>query len=365
MVKLGAAVTALWQTRLTGVASRFTHGAEAVFRFFSQATNFLLLQRALALLLCIWIALSVWTALWSFFPEAPPLPAAGVINPVSSSSEGRSRAAVDIDALVAAQLFGQPGALVSPETLAAAIGQTPAMSEAEASVALAGIEDGAPDTRLPLLLRGVLAASEAGLGQAVIEHRNLQDLYQVGDEIPVSGEVVLAKVLSNLIVLDNGGRYEVLRLFEDGGLAASVSSSNSPAPLSAPRGGAVETDSPSRTVSAPGEASGIATEYRARLYRDPQSLAEVVRVVAVREGSELRGYRISPGSSAKEFSALGFETDDLVTAVNGMSLADPANTVRLYQAMRSANEASFELQRKGESVTLNVSLGESAGEGGL
>jgi general secretion pathway protein C len=46
------------------------------------------------------------------------------------------------------------------------------MSEAEAAEALAGIEDGAPDTRLPLRLRGVVAATEAGLGQAIIEHRS-------------------------------------------------------------------------------------------------------------------------------------------------------------------------------------------------
>ncbi|MFT4871991.1 MAG: general secretion pathway protein C [Congregibacter sp.] len=358
-------MTALWQTRLASFASQLTNRAATAFRYFSQPTNLLLLQRVLALLLCVWLGLSVWTALWSFFPEAPPLPAAIVINPVSSDTATRARAAVDIDALVAAQLFGQPGAVVSPETLAAATGRVPAMSEADASVALAGIEDGAPDTRLPLLLRGVLAASEAGLGHAVIEHRKLQDLYQVGDELPVNGDVVLAKVLSNLIVLDNGGRYEVLRLFENSGLTASISLPPSSTSSRFTPSEASETDSPSRNVSAAGDVSEIAADYRERLYRDPRSLAEVVRVVAVREGSQLQGYRISPGSAANEFSALGFESGDLVTAVNGMSLADPANTVRLYQAMRSASDASFELQRKGESVTLNVSLGASAKEGDL
>ncbi|WOJ94917.1 type II secretion system protein GspC [Congregibacter variabilis] len=340
---------------MTSFASRFNHGAATVFRFFSQPTNFLFLQRGLALLLCSWIALSLWTALWSFFPEAPPLPAAAVINPVSSSTASRARAAVDIDSLVAAQLFGRPGAVVAPEALEAATGRTPAMSEAEASVALAGIEDGAPETGLPLLLRGVLAASEAGLGQAVIEHRNLQDLYQVGDELPVSGDVVLAKVLPNLIVLDNGGRYEVLRLFEDSELVAPVRSGALP----------VGSRDAARSVSASGDASALAAEYRDRLYRNPQSLAEVVRVAAVREGSELQGYRISPGRAAEEFSALGFESGDVVTAVNGLTLKDPANTVKLYQAMRSASEASFELQRKGETVTLNVSLGATVDESGL
>lgn len=356
-------MTALWQTRLASVASQISSGLSAAFRYFSQPTQFLFVQRVCAAVLCVWIGLSLWTGLWSFFPEAPPLPQAAVINPISTDTATSAPAAVDIDSLVGAQLFGQPGDSVSAETLAAAAGRTPAMNEAEASVALAGIEDGAPETRLPLLLRGVLAASQAGLGQAVIEHRKLQELYQVGDELPVSGEVVLAKVLSDRVVLDNGGRYEVLRLFEDGGLASLVTAAESPAVLNSSPEGGVDRASSSRTLSAGEDASVIAAAYRERLYRDPQSLAEVVQVVAVREGSQLQGYRISPGKAAREFSALGFESGDLVTAVNGMSLADPANTVKLYQAMRSAQEASFELLRKGESVTLNVSLGESAGEG--
>jgi general secretion pathway protein C len=51
-----------------------------------------------------------------------------------------------------------------------------------------------------------------------------------------------------------------------------------------------------------------------------------------------------------------------VVAVNGMPLSDPANTMRLYQAMRSASEASFELLRDGEAVAVSVSLGAAAGE---
>jgi general secretion pathway protein C len=211
----------------------------------------------------------------------------------------------------------------------------------------------------------VLAASEAGLGQAVIEHQNAQDLYQVGDELPVSGEVILAKVLSNLIVLDNGGRYEVLRLFEKGKLVMPLAQASAQRFTLAPAGpdsaGPVQA---SRSVAAPAAAADLAADYRERLYRDPQSLAEVVRVEAVREGTQLQGYRIRPGKAAQEFSALGFESGDLVTDVNGMSLTDPANTVRLYQAMRSASEASFELQRKGESVTLNVNLTAAAVEDG-
>jgi general secretion pathway protein C len=44
--------------------------------------------------------------------------------------------------------------------------------------------------------------------------------------------------------------------------------------------------------------------------------------------------------------------------VNGIELNDPANTIRLYQTMRAASEAVFELQRDDQPVTVSVNLGE-------
>lgn len=355
-----------------------SNGGLAAFEYLGRPAVLPVLRKALAVVLLLWIVVSLWQGLWSFYPEVSPLPDVEVLNPASEGAVRGAGSEVDIDALVAARMFGEPGASISEEQLAAASGRASVMSESEAARALAGIEDGAPDTRLPLLLRGVVASSNAGLGQAVIEHSSEQDLYQVGDELPVGGEVVLAKVLPERVVLDNGGRYEVLRLFEESTLRRQV-----PAAAAAVRSGSLRPvasrvsrldenaadngprDDPPSEATAEGaeesaeESAEIAAAYRDRLYRNPESLADVVRVSAVREGGALLGYRISPGRAGSEFTALGFETGDIVTGVNGLSLKDPSNTVRLYQTMRSAREANFELERGGESVTLNVSIGGS------
>ena len=97
------------------------------------------------------------------------------------------------------------------------------------------------------------------------------------------------------------------------------------------------------------------------MYEDPESLADVVLVSAVRDGSTLRGYRVMPGKAADEFRALGFGAGDVVTAVNGLSLSEPANTMRLYQAMRTAEQAVFEVERGGSPLTLNVDIAQAAG----
>lgn len=342
-----SAVKGLWQARLRPLLSTLADGlARPGVAPFARAL--------LTLLLVLWLSVSVWQSLWSFYPEAPALAETVVINPPSSPGVASSGPAVDIEALVAANLFGQPGQVLSEAELAAASGRAPTMSEEEAAVALAGIEDGAPQTGLALLLRGVVASSEAGLGQAVIEHQGQQDLYRVGDELPVGAEVVLAKVLPGLVVLDNGGRYEVLRLFEESALAprvfanSAVSSRAASAAKNRAAGGGVAV---SRA-----EQAALAARYRAQLYDNPESLTDVAQVAPVRDGAALRGYRLMPGRASREFAALGLRPGDVVTQINGLSLSEPSNTVRLYQDMREATRATFTLERDGGTVTLDIDL---------
>lgn len=346
-------MTAVGQTRLATAASQGVQAVSTSFHYLSKPNVFSLVRTLALGLLLLWILSSVFVAISSFLPETAALPALDVVNPPTSQSEAISTVA-DIDSIVAADLFGAPGAIIEPEQ---PTGRSPAMSESEAAVALAGIENGAPETRLPLVLRGVVASTEAGLGQAIIENKKRQDLYQVGDELPLSGEVELAKVLPDRVVLDNGGRYEILRLFEDTELSdlgrqLANASTAQRAAVDRPTNSV-----PTRVEEAGEDAAELAATYRERLYQDPESLAEVVRIAPVRDGGDLQGYRLSPGRATAEFSALGFKSGDIVTAVNGLSLNNPSNTVRLYQDMRSATQADFELLRGEEVITLSVSIG--------
>ena len=107
----------------------------------------------------------------------------------------------------------------------------------------------------------------------------------------------------------------------------------------------------------------LAQSFRDKLYENPQSLSAVLTVTAVRENNALQGYRVSPGKNSEQFSQLGFKAGDVITGVNGISLDNPANTMRLYQVMRTADEAVFDLQRDGESHSFSVSLNEAADGG--
>ena len=198
-----------------------------------------------------------------------------------------------------------------------------------------------------------MASTADGLGSAMIEARKKQELYSVGDDLPANGKVTLAKIMPKQVVIDNNGTYELITLFDDNGIvgivqsAASASMSDSaerrPSPVAA-------------TSATQAERQQLAANYREQLYSNPQSLAGLVSISAVQSDGGLKGYRIAPGRDAAQFTALGFKSGDIVTAVNGYALSDPTNTVRLYQLMRDATDASFEVERDGSPVSISVSL---------
>ncbi|TXS95162.1 type II secretion system protein GspC [Parahaliea aestuarii] len=303
------------------------------------------LRWLLLLILLVWAAAALAQLIWALWPPAPAgaMPER-VINPVSAAPSASTTVSVNREALVTRQLFGAPVVDAQELPLTQAAGSS--ASERE------GIEKGARETRLELTLRGAVASSDDGLGHAIIEYRGQQAVYAVDDELPVAGNVKLAKVMPSQVVLDNNGTYELLTLFEKSEFDSQLAGlPAAPAPTAEPR-----------RVEAGAEAGELASGYRAQLYQNPESLASLVRISAVREGGQLQGYRITPGKEAAQFTQLGFKSGDLVTAVNGIALDNPANTMQLYQAMRTAEEVVFELQRDGQPLTVSVTLGAAEGE---
>lgn len=331
-----------WLSKSSAVSGRFSRSLAGRLRDLNTPRNTRYLRFGLGFLLAIWAVFSLARVIWATLPfgdvegQAQISARVEVINPLGANAAMTPQVAVDIEKMQNWGLFGEVG---SAQPVVVVQQQTPRD----------GIEEDAQETRLQLVLRGVVASTEGGQGLAIIEHKRKQAVYAIEDKLPISGNVVLAKVLPRQVVLDNAGTYELLTLFEDSELA-SQEVQRQPAVKLPP----VQAH---KVVST--QAGALAQNYRQRLYENPQSLADVVSVSAVREGGKLLGYRISPGKDKTQFSELGFKAGDLVTRVNGVALNDPANTVRLYQTMRTATEAVFDLQRNEQPLSISVSLSSS------
>jgi general secretion pathway protein C len=337
-------VPAQWLSNSSAMSGRAGTLLSGVLHAMTQPANARRLRQVFLCLLAVWGMLALTRLLWAFLPAAEPAATAPpkVLNPASTGHARAVATPVDIDRMVAWHLFGEAGApapvAAAPEAVA------PANSRA-------GIEEGAKQTRLQLKLRGIVASTEDGLGHAIIEYQNQQAVYAVEDKLPVPGQVKLAKVMPQQVVLDNGGTYELLALFEESSLGTAAS-----AKVSAP--------APSAQIDKRGdaEATRLAQGYRERLYQNPQSLADVINISVVREGDAMLGYRVTPGKDQEQFTKLGFKAGDLVTSINGVSLDNPANTMVLYNTMRDAGEAVIELQRDNQPLTLSVNFDSGATE---
>lgn len=322
--------------------------ASQVASLLSRPEPLLLIQRGLGVVLVLWALNSIAQLFWALWPAPDSHVLQGTImNPASAGQvSGKSREAIRIEDALGLGLFGNPGQATEAQAVAEASAPTSPRD---------GIEEGASETRLALKLTGIVASTEDGLGTAVIAAKNAEAAYAVGDALPVQGDVTLAKIMSTQVVLDNNGTYELLRLFEESALGKLAAKARPPsATIVKPTAAAESAPTPAAPAA---DVSAVAGDLRAKLYQNPQSLSEVVQVAAVRDDNGLRGYRVSPGKNAGQFSAMGFRPGDVVTAVNGLPLSDPANTVRLYQMMREATEATFDIERDGGTTSLSVSLG--------
>jgi len=320
------------------------------------------LRTALLFLAALWAVSALVQLIWSLVPApaAVEMPE-NVLNPLVAAVAQDSSGSVNIDSLVALELFGRAASgtgagagAMTPEQVAAAAAEAEAAARA-GDDELDGIEKNAKETRLALTLQGVVASTEQEKARAIIEAKREQAQYAVGDELPIRG-VKLAKILPDRVVLDNKGRYELLTLFDPSESPIAASAPARPvatAPRSRPA-----TSTAAATIDRRNDAelTRLAESYRQRLYENPQSLAQVVNIAPERNGSELIGYRVRPGRDSEQFSALGFKQNDIVTGVNGISLSDPSKAIEIYQAMKTANEATFEVLRDGQSVTVMVGL---------
>ena len=332
-----------WLSKSGELSSRVAAALEPLQRRLLQPRSVWVLRRLLLGLLAVWLLYSLASLLWALFPAEDPVPAEQeLINPVIAQQARTGPAEVNLEEMRGWHLFGEVGAALPVE---------PVIPETDTTTARDGIEEGARETRLDLKLRGVVASTQDGLGHAIIEHRKKQAVYAVEDKLPVSGQVTLAKVMPRQVVLDNGGTYELLVLFEESELSGQVATPPARTPARPRTPAQIDKRGDKETTS-------LAQGYRDRLYENPQSLADVVSVSAVRQEGKLLGYRIAPGKDQEQFSQLGFKAGDLVTSVNGIALNDPANTMRLYQTMRTATEAVFDLRRGEQQVSVSVNLGE-------
>jgi len=212
----------------------------------------------------------------------------------------------------------------------------------------------APATTLKLSLRGTLALPDPKQGIAVIgDEQGQERSYNAGDEI--APNVTLAEVYTDHVVIQHEGALENLQLPRPEEHAA--------APAEAPRQGLAAGGRPSsmppQTYVPPQMAHGALDWSKAQkqLQMDPAELGKQVHIEPVFENGKIAGARLSAGGQiGAMIMQAGLKPNDVVTAVNGNSLAGMTNPQKLVENLNGASSLQVTVLRDGKPATLTLNL---------
>lgn len=288
------------------------------------AVNVLALVKMLvALLLLLWVAISLSSIFWRLFPS-PEL--SEVITPVNANAfapiEASITPGVDINALKSIALFGKE---TSDDDVPVVEKSVEITSQVE-------------ETKLNLKLVGSFASDNKDLGYAIIAKGKKQEVYSVGDELLGLNNVKLIGVYPERVILNNKGRQEALYMFPEGeAITAAVSQ---------PKASPVK----KKPVSIKSDLSNRVTELRL------QKISDAIRFSRKTKDGKMLGFRVLPGRNRKAFEQTGLKLNDVITAIDGQILDNlkVANTV--YQEKKNATQASLSILRGEEELTIDVDL---------
>ncbi|HTF97610.1 MAG TPA: type II secretion system protein GspC [Cellvibrio sp.] len=310
-------------------------------------------QLLIVFLLVVWLSHSLARLFWLVIPNPviPPATVTSVASDTPAASNPAGTGGINIAQVKNLAPFGKTDAEPAP------------VEATQPAAATQGIENNAADTQLNLILRGVLSSNDEKAARAIIATGDRADVYGIGDAIPVGNNVTLAKVLDLRVIINNNGSFESLWMYKDDPNAPKLGTSVAPAssewakqggyanppyqqqpPVFADRAQRFDSPSPSPAAGDPG------------MTQMSKTLADVVAMSIYRENGQVVGYKIRPGRNAELFTSLGLQTDDIVTAVNGVPLSSPGKIMEIYKSMGSATSANLEIRRGGSTVNLDVML---------
>ncbi|MCJ8297295.1 MAG: type II secretion system protein GspC [Colwellia sp.] len=222
----------------------------------------------------------------------------------------------------------------------------------EAEIEMANV----PETRLNLVLTGLVASDEQSKAAAIIEYQGKQETYGIGDII-IGTRANLEQVLMDRVLIKQSGRLETLMLdgFDYNQPAKKIA--NKPAakrnktkigPQSS-RSGVVDQRSNKQLTA-------TAKSLRAEFSQDPAKIGDYLRISPKRKDGKIIGYTLRPGKKPEFFKLAGLKAGDVAVEMNGFDLIAPTPAMQAMAEMRQARDISLLVNRQGNLTEILISL---------
>ena len=93
------------------------------------------------------------------------------------------------------------------------------------------------------------------------------------------------------------------------------------------------------------------------MLKHPQSLGSLVRISPVEQGGAISGYALAPVPGQEAFlQALGLHPGDVITAVDGLPLNNPATLPTILPKLDSGQPMTLLIERGGQPMSVSINL---------
>ncbi|WP_218310475.1 type II secretion system protein GspC [Alteromonas antoniana] len=296
--------------------------SQSLVTFFNQHQK--QLHLLVVVLLSLYLLAFAASMVWRIIPE-PTLSATPSVSATNTTVTASGQSGVNVRRLQQLNLFGD--ATASPQPV-----ETTQVTDA-------------PETRLNLTLTGVVASSLEQAGTAIIENRNVQNVYGLGEKIEGTN-ATLQQVFRDRVIIKNGGQHETLML---DGIDYEQANRKRQRQVVRP----VEDDEPDNR-----RLSEDAVEVTETLRGNPANFTDYISISPKTEDGQLLGYQVKPGKDPALFESAGLQAGDVIAQINGLDLTDLQQSQEALSELRNSQTIELTIIRDGEYATIYLDLPE-------
>lgn len=217
--------------------------------------------------------------------------------------------------------------------------------------------DQAIKSELPLKVNGIIYGGTVTSGIALIENteKKKQDSFMVGDQ--VTKDAVLKEIHERKVILFVVDHKEYIELTEPA-LAKGKRAKRKGAVGGSGKFGLANTGKYSEEgFERDGTNITMSADFRQKLLTtDFTKVLQDAKAEPVYEGGELNGFRLIRIRPDSVYEKGGLQNDDVVKEINGVSLVDTAQAIKLLNSLRGTSDISIGLNRGGKTVNVNIQV---------
>jgi general secretion pathway protein C len=162
---------------------------------------------------------------------------------------------------------------------------------------------------------------------------------------------VVTKVEPRRVLIDHEGKPEYLDLDDKAPVAAAAPTPEKPAP-----GPPSEFGDLDKSIQCTGTNCTIERALVDKALANTAALGSMARFVPSVKDGKPNGFKVYAIRPSSLFGKIGMQNGDTIKSINGNEMSTPDQALSLYTKLRSASHLTLNIERRGETVTMDYTI---------